>query len=364
VITMLIAQNHLQFILEVALMIQMGVVLLLNIIPFTLSMVLFLSLILTMFLAGIFSIDSALLFLPYVSHQEFTHPFGPLAVFAWVTLSASASLLSEVEIKSTSITTLSFILFGVIAIAGGLMHRSFLILWFLGWFIGYFIMSKSFRRSVKVTKKRVFAVAAAVVGGFSIMEILSRVLNASVLSPLLRLTRLEDYAIPSLKMVINNTLLWGHVQGSCYWGADCLGGCDGYLSLPMNLITTLTLPFPLFYGVLVVKKDVIDYMLPGIFGVAFDFGYGGLLALLCWCAIVMCSGFYVLRKYRSKRRVGSRRYLGREALLIGALSAFIAQTIIGLFLFNRTINGAAMLTYMFLSAMVMAHLVTTKRSLR
>ncbi|HII84975.1 MAG TPA: hypothetical protein HA271_09185 [Methanobacterium subterraneum] len=361
---MLIAQNHLQLILEMAVIIHMGVLLLINIIPFTLSMVLFLSLILTMFLAGIFSIDSALLFLPYVSHQEFTHPFGPLAVFAWVTLSASASLLSEVEIKSTSITTLSLILFGAIAVAGGLMHRSFLILWFLGWFIGYFIMSKSFRRSVKITRKRIMTVVGAALGGFAILEIMSRVLNASVLSPLLRLTRLEEYAIPSLKMVVKNTQLWGHVQGSCYWAGECLGGSDGYLSLPMNMINTFTLPFPLFFGVLVTKKDIIDYMLPGIFGVAFDFGYGGLFALLCWCTFVMGSGFYVLGKYRSKRRVGSRRYLGREALLIGALTAFIAQTIIGLFLFNRTLNGSAMLTYIFLSAMVVAHLVTIKPSLR
>lgn len=361
---MLIAQNHLQFILEIAVMMQMGVILLLNIIPFTLSMVLFLSLILTMFLAGIFSIDTALLFLPYVSHQEFTHPFGPLAVFAWVTLTASASLLNEVEIKSTSITALSLVLFAVIAIAGGLMHRSFLVLWFLGWFISYFIMSKSFRRSVKITRKRIFTAIGAIIGGFAILEILAKVLNASVLSPLLRLSRIEEYALPSIKMVVKNANLLGHVQGSCYWAADCLGGTDGYISLPMNLINTFTLPFPLFFGVLVVKKDVIDYMLPGIFGVAFDFGYGGLLALLGWCVIVMCSGFYVLRKYRSKRRVGSRTYLGKEALLIGALTAFIAQSIIGLFLFNRTINGAAMLTYMFLSAMVMAHLITTRRSLR
>jgi hypothetical protein len=361
---MLIAQNHLQLILEVAVIIHMGVLLLINIIPFTLSMVLFLSLVLTMLLAGIFSVDTALLFLPFFSHQEFTHPFGPLAVFAWTTLSASASLLSEVEIKSTSITALSLILFGVIAVAGGLMHRSFLILWFLGWFIGYFIMSKSFRRSVKITKKRVTTVVAAAVGGFALLEILSRVLNASVLSPLLRLTRLEEYAIPSLKMVVKNTQLWGHVQGSCYWGASCLGGSDGYITLPMNLINTFTLPFPLFFGVLVTKKDIIDYMLPGIFGVAFDFGYGGLFALMCWCAFVMFSGFYVLRKYRSKRRVGSRRYLGREALLIGALTAFIAQTIIGLFLFNRSFNGSAMITYIFLSAMVVAHLVSVRPSLR
>jgi hypothetical protein len=361
---MLIAQNHLQFIIEIAVIIQLGVVLLINIIPFTLSMVLFLSLILTILLAGIFSIDTILLFLPYVSHQEFTHPFGPLAVFAWVTLSASASLLSEVEIKSTSITALSLILFGVIAVAGGLMHRSFLILWFIGWFLGYFIMSKSFRRSVKITRKRIFTAVGAVLGGFAILEILARVFSAPILSPLLRLTRLEEYALPSIKMVAKNTNFWGHVQGSCYWAANCLGGSDGYVSLPMNFINTFTLPFPLFFGVLVTKKDIIDYMLPGIFGVAFDFGYGGLLALLAWCAFVMFSGFYVLRKYRSKRRVGSRRYLGKEALLIGALTAFIAQTIIGLFFFNRTINGAAMITYIFLSGMVIAHLVSIKPNLR
>ncbi|OPX60681.1 MAG: hypothetical protein A4E25_00308 [Methanobacterium sp. PtaB.Bin024] len=361
---MLIAQNHLQFIIEVAAIIQMGVILLLNIIPFTLSMVLFLSLILTMFLAGLFSVDTALLFLPYVSHQEFTHPFGPLAVFAWTTLSASASLLSEVDIKSTSITAISLILFAVIAIAGGLMHRSFLILWFLGWFLAYFITSKSFRRSVKITRKRIFTAVGAVIGGFAILELLAKIFNAEVLSPMVRLSRLEEYALPSIKMVIKNTTLWGHVQGSCYWGANCLGGSDGYITLPMTLISKLTLPFPLFFGVLVVKKDIIDYMLPGIFGIAFDFGYGGLLALLGWCVIVMCCGFYVLRKYRSKRRVGSRTYLGREALLIGALTAFIAQTIVGLFLFNRTINGAAMITYMFLSAMVIAHVVVVKKSLR
>jgi hypothetical protein len=358
---MLIAENHIQFIIEVAVLIHLGLMLFLNIIAIPLSMVLFLSLILTMILAGVFSVDTAFLFLPYVSHHEFTHPFGPLAVFAWVTLSASASLLSEVEIRSSSITALSIILFGVIAISGGLMHRSFLLLWLLGWFLGYFIMSKSFQRSVKITPKRIGALVAVGLASFGALEILSRVFNATVLSPMLRLSRLEEFALPSLKMVIKNTILWGHVQGSCYWGADCLGGSDGYLSLPMNLINFFTLPFPLFFGVLVIKKDYIDYMLPGIFGVAFDFGYGGLLLLLGWCVLVMFIGFYMLMKYRSKRRVGSRRYLGREALLIGALTAFITQTLIGLFLFNRTINGSAMLTYMFLSAMVVAHVVSVRR---
>jgi hypothetical protein len=358
---MLIPQNHLQFIIEVALIIHMWVILLFNIIAIPLSMVLFLALILTVLLAGLFSVDTAFLFLPYVSHHEFTHPYGPLAVFAWVTLSASASLLSEVDIRSSSIKALSIILFAIIAIAGGLMHRSFLILWLLGWFFGYIIMSKSFQRSVKVTPRMIGTIIAAGIAGFGILEIISRVFNVTVLSPILRLSRLQDNAIPSLKMVIYNTALWGHVQGSCFWGPDCLGGSDGYLSLPMNLINTFTLPFPLFYGVLVVKKDVIDYMLPGIFGVAFDFGYGGLILLLGWCLVVICTGFYILRKYRSKRRAGSRMYLGREALLIGALTAFIAQSLLGLFLFNRSINGSAMLTYIILSALVLAHAVIVHR---
>lgn len=357
---MLIAQNHLQFILEVAIMIHVGVLLFFNVITIPLSMVLFLSLLLTALLALVFGLDTIFLFLPFLSHHEFTHPFGPLAVFGWVTLAASASLLSEVDIKSSSIKALSYILFFVIAIAGGLMHRSFLLLWFLGWIIGTIIMSKSFKRTSQITPKRVIAVLIAAIGSFGLLELLSRIFNKAVLSPLLRISRIEDNAMPSLGMVVHNTTLWGHVQGSCYWGANCLGGSDGYISLPMNLINFFTLPFPLFFGVLVTKKDVIDYMLPGIFGIAFDFGYGSLMLFMGWCLLVMFTGFYILRKYRTTRKNGSRRYLGREALLIGALTAFICQTLIGLFLFNRTINGAAMLTYMLLSALVMAHAVNVK----
>src|SRR5690606_26250356 len=99
--------------------------------------------------------------------------------------------------------------------------------------------------------------------------------------------------------------------------ANSLGSSDGYVTLPMSLINLFTLPFPLFSGVLVTKKDLIDYMLPGIFGWAFDFGYGVMILLLLWCLFVIISGFYILRIYRTKRHNGSRRYLGREALLIG-----------------------------------------------
>jgi hypothetical protein len=56
-------------------------------------------------------------------------------------------------------------------------------------------------------------------------------------------------------------------------------------------------------------------------------------------------------------------YLGREAMLIGALAAFITQTIVGLFIFNRTFNGAAMIGFIFLSALVLAHAVTIRRTI-
>lgn len=358
---MLIAENHLQFIIEIAILIHAAVLLMFNIIIIPLSLVLFLSMVLTIIIAAIFGIDTIFLFLPLVSHHEFTHPFGPLAVFAWVTFFASASLLTELEIRSASIKTLAIILFFIIAIAGGMMHRSFLLLWLLGWFIGTLLISRSFKRTSQITVKRVFAVIAAGIAGFGILEVLSRILNFTILSPLLRISRVEEFAMPSLAMVIKNTTFWGHVQGSCYWGAKCLGGSDGYLTLPMNFVNMLTLPFPLFAGILVVKKDAIDYMLPGIFGVAFDFGYLGLFALMAWVMIVTVTGLYILREYRSKRLAGSRNYIGREALLIGALTAFISQSIIGLFLFNRSFNGAAMIIYILLSALVVAHTVSIKR---
>ncbi len=197
--------------------------------------------------------------------------------------------------------------------------------------------------------------------GFGALELLSRVLDMSVLSPLLRLSRIENYATASLDMVIKNTTLTGHQLGSCYWGDACMGGSDGYISLPIALITLFGLPFPLFYGLLVTKKDVIDYMLPGIFGVAFDFGYIFLVFLLGWFILVMYLGFRMLRSYRKRRENGDKTCLGREALLIGSLTAFIAQGTMGLFLMNRSINGTALLTFLLLSALVVGHVVLIKK---
>ena len=57
----------------------------------------------------------------------------------------------------------------------------------------------------------------------------------------------------------------------------------------------------------------------------------------------------------------NRKYLGKEVLLIGSLTGFVSQAIIGLFLFNRTVNGMALLTFMFLGSLVLAHTVTIRR---
>ncbi len=126
------------------------------------------------------------------------------------------------------------------------------------------------------------------------------------------------------------------------------------------MITALTLPLPIFYGVLSNKRDIVDYFLPGIFGFTFDFGYLGLIFLLILCTGVIFVGFKILAEYCEKRENGNRNYLGREALLIGALAAFSAQAIIGLFVQNRSINGLALVTFIFLGAMVLGHVLTVK----
>ncbi len=47
-------------------------------------------------------------------------------------------------------------------------------------------------------------------------------------------------------------------------------------------------------------------------------------------------------------------------LLTGALTAFIAQALIGMFIFNRSINGLALLSFIFLGALILANVVTLK----
>jgi len=357
----LIAQNHLQYIIEIAVIIQIGIFFILNLAPMSLNLVLMVAMILAAGFALMFGVDALFLFIPGFTHSEFTHPYGPLALLAVVTIMAALPIMKEAGINTRSLKLYMGGIILFITIAGGLMHRSFLLLWLLGLFIGFFIISKSFRQKSVFTVKRIVLVVAAAIIGFGTLELLSQVLEMSILSPVLRLTRIENYATASVDMVIKNTTLFGHQMGSCYWGDACLGGSDGYISLPVTLITLFSLPFPLFYGILVTKKDVIDYMLPGIFGVAFDFGYIFLIFLLGWCVFVMYTGFRILRIYRRKRENGDKGCLGREALLIGSLTAFIAQATMGLFLMNRSINGIALLTFIILGALVVGHIVLVKK---
>ena len=357
----LIAQNHLQYIIEIAIIIQIAVFFLLNLGPLSLNLVLLVAMIVSAGFALMFGVDALFLFIPGFTHSEFTHPYGPLALLAVVTIMAALPIMKESGINTRSLKIYMYGIIVFITIAGGLMHRSFLLLWLLGLFIGFFIISKSFRQKSVFTVKRIILVVVAAIIGFGSLEFLSRVLDMSIFSPLLRISRIENFSVPSIKMVIQNATLTGHQLGSCYWQDACQGGSDGYISLPVALVTLFGLPFPIFYGILVTKKDVIDYMLPGIFGMAYDFGYLFLIFLLGWCIFVIYFGFTMLRKYRKKRENGDKSCLGREALLIGSLTAFVTQATMGLFLMNRSINGTALLTFIILGALVVGHLVSIKK---
>jgi hypothetical protein len=239
----LIAQNHLQYIIEIAVIIQIGIFFLLNLAPMSLNLVLLVAMIIAAGFALLFGMDALFLFIPGFTHSEFTHPYGPLALLAVVTIMAAIPIMEKSGINTRSLKLYMYGVILFITIAGGLMHRSFLALWLLGLFIGFFIISKSFRQKSVFTVRRIIFVVAAAIIGFGSLELLSRALDMTVLSPLLRITRIETYSLSSLKMVINNATLTGHQYGSCYWQDACLGGSDGYISLPVTLITLFGLPF-------------------------------------------------------------------------------------------------------------------------
>jgi len=356
---MLIAQNHLQLIIEVGLMLFVTMVFALNLIPLSLSVVTFLSL----FLAGgftlLFGADIALLVISS-SQAEFTHPFGPIALFGAVTALASLKVMerSGVDVRPLRKFVILFIV--GITLFGGLMHRSFLLLWLLGLFIGYIIISKSFREKSLFTFKRFFIFLGAMIAGFLGLESIARLTGMTIFSPMLRLTRIEQYSVSSVKMVLNNIQLIGHSGNASYWGAEGVAFAEGYITLPMQLILFFGLPFPMFFGVLVNQKDTVDYMLPGIMGYGFDFGYLGLAGLIVFVLGTLIIGFKILTMYRERREKNSKKYLGKEVLLIGALTAFSAQALIGLFIFNRTINGTALLTFLFLGSIILANAITLK----
>ncbi len=356
-----IAQNHFQFIIEIALIIFSSMVFIINLVPLSLSIVTFLSLFLSVAFTLLFAADIGLLFLSFGQH-EFTHTFGPLALLAIIMALASLKVMEKSGVEVGGLKRIVYLMLLLITVFGGLMHRSFLLLWIIGLFVGYYIISESFQRKSFLTFKRLiifFAIAAA---SFGLLELIANVSGMQIFSPMLRIGRIEQNSLSSIQMVLHNTNIIGHVQNSSYWGASGLGFADGYVSLPMQFILFFGLPFPMFFGLLVSKKDIIDYMLPGTFGYAYDFGYLTMILLIAFVVITIIIGLKILQNYRAKREKNNKKFLGKEVLLIGSLTAFITQGLIGLFIFNRTINGTALLTFIFLGALVWGHAVTLKRS--
>ncbi|WP_406537126.1 hypothetical protein [Methanobrevibacter sp.] len=356
---LLIAQNHLQLILEVGLMLFVTLVFCLNLIPLSLSVVTFLSLFLMGGFTLLFGADIALLVIS-ASQAEFTHPFGPIALLGAVTALASLKVMKESGVDIRPLRRFVILFIGCITIFGGLMHRSFLILWLLGLFLGYLIISKSFREKSVFTMRRILIFLGAAGVGFVLLEVIARVSGMTIFSPLLRMGRIEQYSFSSIKTVLHNIQLIGHNAKASYWGAEGTAFAEGYITLPMQFVLFFGLPFPMFFGVLVNQKDTIDYMLPGIFGWGFDFGILGLVGLMAFVLGTILIGFKILNIYREKREKNNKKYLGREVLLTGALAAFCAQALIGLFVFNRSINGMALLTFIFVGALILANAVTLK----
>ncbi len=356
---LLIAQNHLQLIVEVAIMLFVTMVFALNLIPLSLSVVTFLSLFLMGGFTLIFAGDIVLLVIAS-SQAEFTHPFGPLALLGTVAALASLKVMKESGVDIRPLRRFVMLFLAGITIFGGLMHRSFLILWLIGLFFGYLMISKSFREKSVITAKRIGLFLGAAGVGFVLLEVIARVSGMTIFSPLLRIGRIEQYSLSSIKTVLSNIQLIGHNANASYWGAEGTAFAEGYITLPMQLVLFFGLPFPMFFGILVNQKDTIDYMLPGIFGWGFDFGILGLIGLMVFVLGTIVIGFKVLKMYREKREKNNKKYLGREVLLTGALAAFCAQSLVGLFIFNRSINGMALLTFIFVGMLILANVVTLK----
>ena len=340
-------------------MLFVSLVFCLNLIPLTLSVVTFLSLFIMGGFTLLFGADIFLLIMSS-SQAEFTHPFGPIALLGTITAFAALKVMKEsgVDIRPLRRFVILFTL--GITVFGGLMHRSFLLLWILGLFLGYVIISKSFRERTILTGRRIMMFLGLAAAGFIGLEVVARITGMTIFSPLLRLGRIEQYSLSSIKTVLTNIQPIGHSGNASYWGTEGTAFAEGYVTLPMQFVLFFGLPFPMFFGILVNQKDTIDYMLPGIFGYGFDFGILGLVGLMVFVLGTIIIGFKILTMYREKREKNNKKYLGREVLLTGALAAFSAQALIGLFVFNRTINGMALLTFLFLGALILANVVTLK----
>ena len=190
----------------------------LNLIPLSLSVVTFLSLFLMGGFTLLFGADIALLVL-FSSQAEFTHPFGPLALLGAVTALASLKVMKESGVDIRPLRRFVILFLGGITVFGGLMHRSFLMLWLLGLFLGYLMISKSFRERSVFTLRRIGMFLGAAGVGFILLEVIARVSGMTIFSPLLRLGRIEQYSASSIKTVLGmKQLFFGYSkQYSINW---------------------------------------------------------------------------------------------------------------------------------------------------
>ena len=185
----LIAANNLQFILEFAILMQIAIMILFNLLKISLSRVMLFSLVLAIGLTALFTFDMLALFIPALGLHEFTHTYGPIALMAIVSAWAALSTMSEVGIGVLSIKRFIFLLIILITIVGGLVHRDFLILWIIGLIFGFYLISKSFRQKSFLTAKRVIAVVGVIIVGFTSLELLSRILGMTILSPVVMIRK-------------------------------------------------------------------------------------------------------------------------------------------------------------------------------
>ncbi|MGA2677425.1 MAG: hypothetical protein ACLQG5_08300 [Methanobacterium sp.] len=350
----LVAQNNFQLIIEFAILLNIIIILFLNIVPLTLSIVLLFALIISVVLALLFGFDSLLLISNLKSH-EFTHPYGAIAILSIVTCIAAICMMDNEGFNPKSLKIFTLLLIILITLVGGTVHRDFLGMWIFGLLVGFLILSKSFRRKSVLTFKRIISVIIVSLVAFGFFQILSTILNLPIISPLLRLSRLDQNSVSSIKMVIQNTYLIGHNPASAYL-ANSIGFVDGYIALPLTVITHLNLPFPEFYGILSNRQDVINYFVPGILGYSYDFGYIIMFIFIAYVIGVLLIGFKILEIYRRNRENGGKSLLGREALLIGSITAFASQAWIRFFIITRFINGTSLVTFLFLGAIILGHL--------
>ena len=213
----LIATNHLALIIEFAILMHIGILLLLNFLPLNSNVVYMLSLVLG---AGI----------PMLSHHEFTHPYGPIAIFVIVTSWAMTYMLQGQGVRTSNLKLLVLLETIGIAIFGAVVHRDFLIMFILGILIGFFILDKTNGKGKHehsiLTPRNMLLVVVAMFLLFGIMEGLSQVLHMEIISPLSRIDRMNANQFSSLKLVIDNTNLFGHSANATYWGNSSMGNSD------------------------------------------------------------------------------------------------------------------------------------------